>query len=66
MNNYRKLSNNTVRDQTPLSCIEIILADVECSKTFDKIDMTNFFFQILVHSDNILLMAVNTPFNMYG
>ena len=65
VNNYRKLNNNTVRDQTSLPCIETILVDIEYSKIFSKIDMTNSFFQILVYLDNILLIVVNTLFSIY-
>jgi len=54
-----------VHDQTLLPCIETILADVSYRKIFGKIDMTNSFFQTLVHPDDIPLTAVNTPFGMY-
>ena len=36
-----------------------------CGKFFEKIDIMNSFFQILVHSDDIPLTAVNTLFGMY-
>ena len=43
----------------------MILADVGHNKIFSKINITNSFFQIPVHSDDIPLIAVNTLFGMY-
>jgi len=65
VNDYCKLNSNTVHDWTPLPHIKTILADVSHGKIFGKINMTNSFFQALVHPDYILFTAVNTPFGMY-
>jgi len=65
VNDYCKLNENTVRDRTPLPRIETILANVGWGKIFGKIDITNSFFQTLVHLDDVHLTAVNTPFSMY-
>ena len=41
--------------------VDDILADCAKGKIWSKMDMTNSFFQMRVHSDDIHLTAVTTP-----
>ncbi|THG93879.1 hypothetical protein EW026_g7472 [Hermanssonia centrifuga] len=65
VNDYRMLNANTVPDVHPLPSIAEILSDCGKGQFFAKIDMTNSFFQTLVHPDDIPLTAVTTPFGLY-
>ncbi|PSR72228.1 hypothetical protein PHLCEN_2v11903, partial [Hermanssonia centrifuga] len=65
VNDYRKLNANTIPDVHPLPSIAEILSDCGKGQYFAKIDMTNSFFQTLVHPDDIPLTAVTTPFGLY-
>jgi hypothetical protein len=65
VNDYRQLNANTVHDRFPLPRIDDILADCAKGKIWSVIDMTNSFFQTLVHPDNISKTAVTTPFGLY-
>lgn len=65
MNDYRILNTNTVMDSYPLPRVDEILADCGRGKVFSIIDMTNSFFQTLVHPDDVHLTAVSTPFGLY-
>ena len=49
----------------PLSCVDNILMDCGKGMIWSKLDMTNSFFQTLVHPDDIPLTAVTTPFGLY-
>ena len=65
VNDYWMLNTNTVLDAHPLPCVNDILADCAKGKIWSKLDMTNSFFQTLVHPDDVHLMAVTTPFGLY-
>lgn len=65
VNNYRKLNKITVPDNYPLPCINDILADYAKGRIWGKIDMTNFFFQNLVHPDHVKYTAMLTPFGLW-
>ncbi|THG94041.1 hypothetical protein EW026_g7348 [Hermanssonia centrifuga] len=65
VNDYRKLNANTIPNVHPLPSIAEILSDCGKGQYFAKIDMTNSFFQTLVHPDDIPLTAVTTPFGLY-
>lgn len=65
VNNYRALNTNTVTDSHPLLCVDDILADCAKGKIWSKMDMTNSFFQMHVHPDDIHLTAVTTPLGLY-
>ena len=65
MNDYRALNTNTVPDMHPLPKISDILADCGKGKIWDKLDMTNSFFQTCVHPNNTKYTAVTTPFRLY-
>jgi hypothetical protein len=65
VNDYRHLNRLTVPDNYPLLRINDILADCAKGKIWGKIDMTNFFFQTLVHPDDIKYMATLTPFGLW-
>jgi RNase H-like domain found in reverse transcriptase/Reverse transcriptase (RNA-dependent DNA polymerase) len=65
VNNYRALNTNTVTDSHPLPRVDDILADCAKGKIWSKMDMTNSFFQMCVHLDDIHLMAMTTPLGLY-
>jgi len=65
VNDYRALNSNTIRDNFPLPRVDDILADCGKGKIFGKMDMTNSFFQTLMHPDDIHLTAVRTPWGLY-
>lgn len=65
VNVYRVLNTNTVMDSYPLPRVDEILADCGRGKVFSIMDMTNSFFQTLVHPDDVHLTAVSTPFGLY-
>jgi hypothetical protein len=52
-------------DSHPLPRIDDILADCGKGKIWSKLDMTNLFFQMRVHPDNVHLTAVTTPLGLY-
>ena len=65
VNDYRALNENTIPDHYPLPRIEAILSDCAKGSIWAKIDMTNSFFQMRVHPDDVKLTAVMTPFGLY-
>ena len=65
VNDYRLLNANTILDAHPLPRVDDILADCAKGKIWSKLDMTNSFFQTLVHPDDVPLTAVTTPFGLY-
>jgi Reverse transcriptase (RNA-dependent DNA polymerase) len=65
VNDYRQLNTNTVPDHYSLPRVDSILSDCAKGKIWFKLDMTNSFFQTLVHPDDIHLTAVLTPFGLY-
>jgi hypothetical protein len=65
VNDYRQLNKNMVMDAHPLPRIDDILADCGKGKIWSKIDMTNSFFQTLVHPDDRHLTAVTTPKGLF-
>jgi hypothetical protein len=66
VNDYQQINTNTVTDSYPLPQVEDILADAGKGKIWSKMDMTNSFFHTWMHPDSIVLMAVTTPFGLYG
>jgi hypothetical protein len=65
VNDYRKLNANTIADNHPLPLVSDILHDSTRHKFYGKIDMTNLFVQMKMHSDCVKFTAVNTPFGLY-
>ena len=65
VNDYQMLNMNTVLDAHPLPHVDDILANCAKGKIWSKLDMTNSFFQTLVHLDDIHLTEVTTPFGLY-
>jgi len=66
VNDYHKLNVNTVTDSFPIPCVNDILADCTQGKIWVTIDMTNSFFQMRMHPDDIPLTVVNTPWGLYN
>ena len=64
VNDYRELNSNVVIDSHPLPRVDDILADCAKGRIWATIDMTDSFFQIQVHPDDIHMMAVTTPFGL--
>ena len=62
VNDYHILNLDTILDPHPLPHVDDILTDCGKGKIWYKFDMTNSFFQTLVHPDDILLTMVTTPF----
>jgi hypothetical protein len=65
VNDYRALNSNTITDAHPLPQIDNILMDCAKGKIWSKLNMTNLFFQMRVHPDDVHLMAVMTPLGLY-
>ena len=65
VNDYRLLNANTVPDVHPLPSISEILSDCGHGRIWGKIDMTNLFFQMCVHPDDIKYTAIATPYGLY-
>ena len=65
VNDYRNLNQPTVPDNYPLLWIDDILVDCAKEKVWGKIDMTNSFFQTLVHPDHVKYTATLTPFGLW-
>jgi hypothetical protein len=55
----------SVPDNYPLPRIDDILADCVKGKIWGKIDMTNSFFQMLVHPDHVKYMVTLIPFGLW-
>jgi hypothetical protein len=62
---HQALNANTVTDSHPLPRVDDILADCSKAKIWSVIDMTNSFFQMRVHPDDVHLTAVTTPLGLY-
>ena len=58
VNDYCVLNVNTVLDAHPLPRVDDILADCTKGKVWSKLDMTNSFFQMWVHPNDIHLTTV--------
>lgn len=65
MNDFRELNANTVPDNHPLLLVDNILRDCAKEKNFAVIDLTNMFFQMLMHPEHIYLTVVSTLFELY-
>jgi hypothetical protein len=65
VNDFRQLNDITVPDNHPLLRTNNILNDCVKGKIWSSIDMTNSFFQTLMHPDDVHLTAVSTPFCLY-
>ena len=65
VNDYRRLNSVTVPDHYPLPHIDNILADCSKGNIWGKIDMTNSFFQTLMHHNHIKYTATLTPFGLW-
>ena len=65
VNDYRLLNEVTVPDNHPLPRQDDILNDCAKGKIWSSVDMTNSFFQTLMHPDDVHLTAVSTPFGLY-
>jgi hypothetical protein len=65
VNDYQKLNSVTIPDHYPLPRIDDILADCSKGKIWGKIDMTNSFFQTLVHPDHVKYTATLMPFGLW-
>ena len=65
VNDYQVLYSNTVLNSYSLPCVDDILADCAEGHIWSHLDMTNSFFHMRVHPDDIHLTAVTTPFGLY-
>jgi hypothetical protein len=65
VNDYHNLNHTTIPNNYPLPCIDNIPADCMKGKIWGKIDMTNSFFQTLVHSNHVKYTATLTPFGLW-
>ena len=65
VNNYHILNSNAILDAHPLPCVNGIPVDCGKGRVWSKLDMTNSFFQTLIHPDDVPLTAVSTPFGLY-
>jgi len=65
VNDYQNLNCTMVPDNYLLPCINNILANCAKGKIWGKIDMTDSFFQMLIHPDHIKYTATLTPFRLW-
>ena len=65
VNDYRQLNTNTITDAHPLPRVDDISADCAKGSIWSTIDMTDSFFQMRMHPDDVPLTAVTTPFGLY-
>ena len=65
VNNFRQLNAITVPDNHPLPHTDDILNDCAKERVWSMIDMTNSFFQTLMHPNDVHLTTVNTLFGIY-
>lgn len=65
VNDYQHLNHLTVPNHYPLPQIDDILADCAKGKIWGKINITNSFFQTLVHPNDIKYTAILTPFGLW-
>lgn len=65
VNDYHHLNWLTTPDNYPLPQIDDILADCAKGKIWEKIDMTNSFFQMLINPDHIKYTATLTLFVLW-
>jgi len=62
---YRQLNENTVPDKYQMLIVDDILADCRKGKIWCTIDLTDSFYQMRMHSQDIHKTAVSTPFGTY-
>jgi hypothetical protein len=65
VNDYQKLNSVTVPDHYPLPQIDDILTDCSKDTIWGKINMTNSFFQTLMHPDHVKYTVTLTPFSLW-
>lgn len=65
VNDYWMLNKETIPDNYPLPWIDDILADCAKGRIWGKFDMTNSYFQTLVHPDDIKYTATLTLFGLW-
>ena len=65
VNNYHIQNPAMIPDNYPLPHINDILANCAKGKIWGKINMTNSFFQTLVHPDHVKYTATLTPFGLW-
>ncbi|EAL17161.1 hypothetical protein CNBN2070 [Cryptococcus deneoformans B-3501A] len=62
---FRGLNSVTVKDRTPVPNIDDILQRAARGKVFAKLDLTDAFFQTLMHEPDIEKTAISTPWGLY-
>lgn len=63
VNDYLQLNSNTIVDSHLLPRIDNIWNDCVKGNIWVMIDMTDSFFQMRMHPDDVPLTAVSTPFS---
>ena len=64
-NDYQQLNANTMTNSHLLLRVDNILSNCAKEKIWAAIDMTDSFFQMRMHPDDVPLTAVLTPFGLY-
>ncbi|UOH81077.1 hypothetical protein LQV05_003746 [Cryptococcus neoformans] len=62
---FRGLNSVTVKDRTPVPIIDDILLRAAHGRVFAKLDLTDAFFQTLMHEPDIEKTAICTPWGLY-
>ncbi|CAL5337909.1 unnamed protein product [Camellia sinensis] len=63
--NYKRLNDNTHKDQYSLPGINTIMAKIGHSKIYSKFDLKSGFHQVAMHPDSIECTAFWTPLGLY-
>ncbi|CAL5422602.1 unnamed protein product [Camellia sinensis] len=63
--NYKRLNDNTHKDQYSLPGINTIMAKIGHSKIYSKFDLKSGFHQVAMHPDSIEWTAFWTPLGLY-
>jgi hypothetical protein len=62
---YRQLNDRTIKSTYPLPNIENIMENLQGMKYFSKIDLSQGYHQVKVHTDDIYKTAMNTRYGQY-
>lgn len=62
---YQGLNKVTTLDSTPVPNVDDILHHAACGKIFAKIDLSDAFFQTLMHEPDIEKTAITTDLGLF-